>query len=72
MQLIGNVTSRAVQGLPTWAMTAPLHHAPLTQGIEYKPNNAGAEAPPVLFFSALSFSPDFDRGTYGQFSQNCP
>ncbi len=27
--------------------------------------NAGAGAPPVLFFSALSFSSDFDRAKYG-------
>ena len=28
-------------------------------------SNAGAGAPPVIFFSALSFSSDFDRATYG-------
>ncbi len=30
----------------------------------YSENNTGARTPPVIFFTALSFSSDFDRATY--------
>ncbi len=36
-----------------------------------EPFNTGAQWPPVIILCALSFSPDFDRGTY-RLSMNHP
>ncbi len=56
-------TSRCGQGWVTqsWVISPSLDISFWLPGLII---NAGARAPPVLFFSALSFSSYFDRGTY--------